>query len=357
MIQVDAIPESGLDRLEDRWSGVQKIRHEFAAEIDQMAAGLPQRPRKKLRSLGQWFRGPARFEDALNRPDVFAICFPLLKADSAGQDAVADIGDADLPQAVRAGFQTLAGHGAGRRRWFAVMLYPMLLLICVAVLGIGFSFWLARDFESMFTEFGIQLPAATRLTLSVAKLVRDGWMVGAFGLAAVALLCLVMNRRGRDRRPFGLTWTDQQLMNNRNVVASWAWHVSLLLESGLSQNDAINIAGGASGVAWLRRSSTTWTRRDQSVHSPGSPVRDRVILFLPKYELLNSVIEQPRSNGQMALLREVAAHYWDRDRSASDWWIEFLVAWFIWIVGAAIVLMVMSLFMPLLAVITGLTGF
>ena len=62
------------------------------------------------------------------------------------------------------------------------------------------------------------------------------------------------------------------------------------------------------------------------------------------------------SPGKIALLQQVADYYWDRNRSIGDWWIQWLVSAMLCMVGLLILMGVLSLFMPLLAIVSGLTG-
>lgn len=80
------------------------------------------------------------------------------------------------------------------------------------------------------------------------------------------------------------------------------------------------------------------------------------LLLNPKYHLAGCTLGLPESQGKIALMREVAAYYWDRNRNVGDWWIYLLNAFILWCVGLSIVFAIVSLFMPLIAIISGLTG-
>lgn len=101
-------------------------------------------------------------------------------------------------------------------------------------------------FEEMFVEFGIELPRSTKAVLELTQWVRQwgAWMLAwQVGLStAMALAYWIINRSGRNRRPGNLNWIDQQWMSTRNAMACWAWHLSLLLEAGIGQVKAEQIA-------------------------------------------------------------------------------------------------------------------
>ncbi len=139
-------------------------------------------------------------------------------------------------------------------------------------------------------------------------------------------------------------------MSTRNTVASWVWHLSLLLDAGLSSGEAIRTAGEASGELWLRRKSRDWSE------SQAMGTTRRPFFVSRKLQLANYAVQLPRSDGQIALLQETATYYWDRNRSVGDWWINWLVAFIVMVVGASVGLIVVALFSPLLAIVSGLTG-
>ncbi len=331
--------------LQERWEDVRKVRQELATELDRMATELPGEGRQQLQSLSRWFKGSAKFEDAIRRPDVLSLCLPLVKSN---QNSLTSAG---MAQAARLGFCSVSRYKAVSRHLFQVLFYPMMVLFVAALLWIGFSFWIAPEFQKMFREFGIELPAMTKLILWLAEWVRAGWWLTGiipFGMA----LFWILNRIGSDHRPGNLTWLDQRWMSTRNALASWAWHVSLLLQAGFSQKEAIETAASATANARLRRISfeVTGSRQLDSLGQTES------FLFDPKYDLLDCAMRMPNSAGKIALLQEVATYYWDRNRNIGDWWVRWLVAAMLWLILGAIVITVLALFAPMIAIVSGLTG-
>jgi type II secretory pathway component PulF len=343
----DKQPEQDHDpALKDRWENVLKVRQKFSAELDSMATDLPGVGRQQLRSLSRWFQGSAKFEDAILRPDVLAFCLPLVN--SAEQGSITSSG---MAQAARRGFCSVGRYQTVNRHLFRILLYPTLILFAACLLWIGFSFWIAPQFQEMFEEFGIELPRITRLVLWLAHAVRQWcWAILVFPVGVC--LCWILNRVGRDRRPANQTWLDQRWMSTRNAVASWAWHISLLLEAGLTQSAATRIAGTAAANSRLRRISFEVTGSRQ-LDALG---QEQPFLFDPKFQLLDYAMRMPESPGKIALLREVATYYWDRNRNVGDWWVQWLVAVMLWCILAAIVITVLSLFFPLVAIVSGLTS-
>ena len=343
--------------LQANWEAIQSKRESLVDALEQISDSFPNEGKKRLKSLSSWFSQPRDFEDALVRSDVLAVCVPLCK--SLQLDG--DLGDSDIATAVRVGFCSIGQNTAGSRQLLKALVYPAIVLLGAAMVAIFFSVFVIPEFERMFNEFGIELPAMTKFVLGFAKSVRTWGVILVIWLALVFGIVWYLNQISARRRPDGLGWLDLWMQSSRNALADWAWHISLLLESGLPQNAAIPKACRFAGKSWLRENSHFWAERSP-LNSPAgeallqNELRPMRFLTNPKYQLLDHALTVPNSDGKIRLLREVAMYYRDRNRNIGLWWIEWLVALMLWAIGAIILLLVVSLFSPLIAIISGLTG-
>ena len=329
--------------IKDRWEGIQRNRVEFANQIAGLADDLAGERSKQLRSISRWIRRPHELEDALQRPDVLAICMPLIKSPDDQQQML----PLELKLAARYGYCWVVRYTLINRRLARRFAYPILILAVALLMGILFSFWVAPQFEEMFSEFGIQLPEPTRLVLWAARFVRSWWWM----IFVVPVLVAVANWIWTigSNRSAGPGWINRRLMGTRLNLASWSWHVSLLLDAGMSESDACRYAGSVTGIRELRDVPERLDNR-QMGHSNGK------IMANSNFELLKQSIQMPLSEGKIAMLREVSAYYWNRNRNIGDWWIQWLGVVILWMVGACIFVAILALFMPLFAVVSGLSG-
>lgn len=332
-----------------RWEFVVRHRDEIAEELDRMAVEIPGPAREYLRSLSRWFHGPAEFESALNRPDVLAIGLSVMESreqiDSAGDDR-------ELRHAVRVGFLDSSFGLIGGRRLFSWMLYPILISLAALLLLIVFSLTIAPQFQEMFAEFGIELPHLTILVLGTCQFVQNWWPGLVLIPVLIGVLGLLSKFVGRDSRTGNISWIDRHLMSNRNACANWLWHVALLLDFGLSQDFAVSRASEASGNPWLKKIG----QRALPKNAPPSTSPEPQLLFYRRYALASQALKLAPSNGKVAMLREVATFYWDRNRYVGEWWVQWLNAFILWMVGLLVVIAIASLFLPLIAIVSGLTG-
>jgi len=342
----EAVPVEESKRvLKSAWSSIQENRESISAELKQLAERARGVNQSRIEDLRDWFAKPKSYEDALPRQDVLSVCLPLCSISSE-----------KISQREIAGACRIAACSAGRevtasRKILHALFYPLLVIIGASVLGVVFSFLIAPEFETMFGEFGIELPILTSSVLDSAKLVREwSWVLGLWFLGGL-LVAWILNRAARKNRPGGLGWIDSQFLTSRDALASWAWHLSLLLEAGIPQREAMLSAGLSANKSWIRRLSTKWSQQNPI------PPSDQAAFFPnKKYRLLDYALQIPASNGKVELLRETAEYYWDRNSNVAGWWTQWMVSFLLLMIGITILVLIMSLFMPLLAIVGGLTS-
>ena len=336
--------------LQTHWEAIQNKRQALAAVFDRMAESFPREGSKRLKSLSDWFSKARSFDDALIRADVLAVCLPLCRS----LESDGEISNSDIASAARIGFCTLGQNSSGSRQLLNALAYPAVVLLATGLVAIGLSKYVIPQFELMFEEFGIDLPATTIFFLESAKVIRN-WSFLLI-LWPILLLGIVgfLDRLTARRRPDGLGWLDLWTQSSRTALADWAWHISLLLEAGLTQPTAMRQAGRYAGKSWLRQSSKFWARSEKDSSPADGEALPKRYLSSSKYQLLDYALAVPNSDGKIQLLREVASYYRDRNRNIGLWWIQWLVTILLWAIGTIILVVIFSLFSPLISIVTGL---
>ncbi len=340
-------PETSL--LKERWRWIETHRREIATALNQLSNGMTRQDRILLRRLARWFCGNKGYETAIRRPDVLAVCLPFIRGDMSEKPC-----QADLERAVRIGFCSIGGTNFNRGRLLRLFLYPAIILAAMAMLTVFFSGAIIPHFESVFDEFEIELPRLTVIVFQIARLVRGSWMIVFGCLVGLAGFVLLMNLLTSGRRNVAESWLDQQFKTTRNAAAGWAWHLAMLLDSGLARTSAIEIAGNAQNNHWLKSACQTWLR-DQSA----SEVLDesaRSPAFAQRFHLIHATLGLDNRAAQADLLKEIATYYTAHNRTIGAWWVRWLVSFLLWVLVAAIVLVVFALYGPMVSLISGLSG-
>ena len=293
---------------------------------------------------------PTRDEILANR-DTLEMLLPLL---------VKHGGSVPVETSLRAGVKKIAGNHVYRRNWLPLFWYPALVVVLAFFVCVISSFTLAPQFEVAVLESakleiaqgGSSLPWETRFSLATASFLRAMWIpiTVVVCLAVVALWWI--NRRGRVFNRSGLGWWDDQSVSVRGAVAVWASHLASLLQVGVPQVEAFEIASREAPKLALRNLSLALAERDrfskQVQRRPYFPVR--------KYAMLDHALQMGPGSAKIASLREVAHYYQDRDRYVSTWWMAWLSTALLWLTGGLVFGIFMAIFLPLKGLITSLTG-
>lgn len=331
---------------EQRWQPAFEARDAFATIIDQLASEQSGSFRARVREISRFFKNDGTFESAIVRPDVIAFAAPLLN--STGHEPVSE---KHLTWAAENGMSSLYCQPTSVQRFFQLMIYPALLAVAGFGIYLGFAFFVAPEFEQMFKEFGIELPTVTNFILDSARVLRRfAWLIGTL-LVAFALFSVLWFFKPGLFVP-RLRSLERVFSNKRHIMADVALHAAQLRSMGLSSQQALTTATSVSTKSSLKL---------QTSPSPPDLTHDEPIDGLqmiesPAFALLSFAIQQPATEANNRMLFEVADCYRRRIVTVSDWWVQWLVFGFQWSIMACVGFLVLSIFMPLISIIGGLTG-
>lgn len=257
---------------------------------------------------------------------------------------------------------------ATNERW-SILVYPLLVLLLATLVLAFISIVIMPVFEQMFDDFGLTLPAPTRLAISVSHVMQSVWFWLLFATLLIAAV-VILGLRALDR----LRWlisgrADSRFSagySTRRSLGDLAWHTALLLEIGLGVETAVEIAGAASRKAPMRRESQDLARhfglataspnpQQSPLAVPQQPTGASWYLGVPCHLLTYALNIRRDDAHQSAMLREVAGLYWDREQTKSVWILSWLQPVAVLLISFAVGFVVLALFMPLVELITGLT--
>lgn len=300
-----------------------------------MASAQPRQIRHRVREVAKFFKRDGSYEAAIIRPDVIGFAQPLIA--SASEETPSD---EQLKWAAANGINSLDCQPSNLERFSQLMIYPAVVLFASVGIYVGLAFFIAPQFEQMFEEFGLELPAATNLLLGSARFVRSfGWLVAILmtAMLVLAFVWLLLPGAIISRIKF----LKNLFENKRRVMADLASHTARLRRMGLPANQAFAAANFAAGL---------------SNRKPDEVIGEAATIRTPGYHLLELALQQPVNHANDRMLVEVADNYRRRTTTIGDWWIHWLVYLLQCFIILGVLFMVASLFMPLFSIVSGLTG-
>lgn len=342
-IHSDALPP---DLLQSGWGAIQSSRLLIADEIEFRSEGLSGNFLNQANFARDFFRFDCTLEQAFCQPCILAIANPLAQfARTEG------LSPCNISTAIYQGFCTLSRHGSNHRSLIRIFLTPLMMALFVIFGGIFLSHFVILPFEQMYAEFGIMLPRVTAAVLAFARFVRYSTSIVLPIVFAIPPLFWTLNRIGKSRREPGMSHFDLLLVRRRPTIARFLFHYTLLIESGLEKTTSIEKAAEATGKRWL------WRRAKKIIGQDDKDSTNRRPFFSKsKFATADTALSMPRSRGQVAVAQQVATWYRDSSSGILEWWIQLMTPMCAAFILIGICVVVISLFMPLIAVISGLTG-
>jgi len=238
------------------------------------------------------------------------------------------------------------------RQWWLALAYPVLLGGLALTVLVLLSVFVIPLFREIFIGFDLQLPEFTILVLSIAQWISSGQIV-IWAAAIVAGLWLlprvtrlipesIRNWCG-DHSP--LCW------GRSTALARLSQFTADLLEAQLDPPQALRLAGQATGNSPIRRAADRAAKRVEAGGDFASS-SDRKQLTAT---ILHVLGQDSLPAARIHLLREISAGYAEKARRRLSWTRGILEPLAICAIGIVVGATVLALFLPLVALVQGLS--
>jgi type IV pilus assembly protein PilC len=238
----------------------------------------------------------------------------------------------------------------------SALIYPVAVIsIAVIVVGCLLKF-VVPIFSNLFASLDVALPLPTRIVMGLSDFVsRFWWVVFALGIGAVfAVKYMKKDPRGR------LLW-DSMLLKlpvfgmvlRKIAVARFSRTLGTLLTSGVSILEALTITAKTSGNAVLEMALMKVRKAIEEGRTIVDPLKESGVFP----NMVCQMIGVGEATGAMdAMLQKIADFYEDEVDAATRDMLAMLEPLLIAFLGVAVGGIVISLYMPLFAMIAKLAG-
>lgn len=304
----------------------------------------PGRRRRELRKLVGQLRGGATIDEICQSKNLAATWLPLLGGGPP-------LGSGRFLNDV---FTESSRENAARTQWARVIAYPLLvILIAIAVLVLLLVV-IVPQFSSIFDDFQMELPSLTEFVVNVSDEIRFHpariSLVLAGCLAAAYAMVRVLTTWGLPGELFRTltNGSSRQL----TVMAAFLCRLSESLNIGLPLSTALRLAGQSTGKPGLRGETELLAQNLEAGIVDNKPPWAS---GLPA-----SVVYALRAGAEgglnIRLLHELSEIYAERVRNRTNWSTGFLPQFSILFLAGVVAIVVLALFLPLISLISGLTG-
>jgi type IV pilus assembly protein PilC len=238
----------------------------------------------------------------------------------------------------------------------SALIYPV-AVVSMAVLIVGALLkWVVPIFANLFAGLGVSLPLPTRIVMGLSAFVGQFWwffIVGAVGL--------VFGIKYIRKDPRGKYWMDYGMLKmpiigmllRKIAVARFTRTLGTLITSGVPILEGLSITARTSGNAVLEEALMKVRKAIEEGRTIVDPLRECGVFP----NMVTQMIGVGEATGAMDnMLQKIADFYEDEVDSATKDMLAMLEPVIIGLLGVMIGGIVISLYMPLFALIGKLAG-
>jgi type IV pilus assembly protein PilC len=238
-----------------------------------------------------------------------------------------------------------------RRQVRSAMIYPTLILVFAVVVMLALVAFLVPVFEGVFKEFGGELPAITKISVMMSKIVTHYWwaMFATMGGVVFAFVKWKKSKWGRPqwdrfrlRVPMKIGALVQQI-----AVARWSRTLSSLIAAGVPLLLALEITGKTAGnivVEDAMEGVIASVKRGGTISEPLS----KTTVFPTMVNHMVGVGEETGALDQM--LSKIADFYDDQVEASVKMLTSIMEPIMILVIGSIVGFIVISMYYPMFTI-------
>lgn len=229
------------------------------------------------------------------------------------------------------------------------MTYPCVLIVVMIGVLIVMMTRIIPQFLKTFEEMGAELPFLTRCVMAVSNWFVDWWWLLTLILVLLVVGGVLFNRTSRGRHFFGFLARKAPVVGRltvRSACATFCRTLSLLLGSGLTLTDSLDLAASNMGNIYFEEAVRTVRSMVSEGWSLSTGLRE-VRLFPAMVYNMTGVGEE--TGDLQGMLGKVADYYDEEVKDATQRLLALMEPAIILIMAVFVVIIVLSIYLPMLS--------
>ena len=228
------------------------------------------------------------------------------------------------------------------------MFYPAGILAVALLVSSILLIWVIPQFESVFSNFGAELPAFTMMYVHASRfMVQWWWLVFGSIIGAVFAYLAVLKRSAKMRELLDRTLLRLPVIGNilhQSAIARFARTLALTFKAGVPLVEALDICAGATGSI-VYNNAIMKIRDDVAVGYQLNMAMNQVGIFPHMVTQMTSIGEEAGALDTM--LFKVADYYEQEVNNAVDALASLLEPLIMVIIGVMVGGMVIAMYLPI----------
>ncbi|TWT73436.1 Type II secretion system protein F [Posidoniimonas polymericola] len=275
-----------------------------------------------------------------------------------------------------------------KRKIKGAMIYPVIVVTVAVLILTGIMIWIVPAFKTIFTDFGLDLPAATVMLIAIADWVKEYWYLiptipTSIWLGVKLIRKFKQGRIGWDQFANKVPIFGQLV--EKNTLARTTRTLGTLVASGVPILEALNITRDTAGNAAFERmfqKISDAIREGESIAKPmkenatmglhpvtaffwaafvGGPIGLLIYMLKLRQPIVNdlvvNMVDVGEETGELdTMLYKVADVYDEEVAVLTDSLTKLMEPLLIIFLGGAVGFIVVALFIPLVSLIQNLSG-
>ena len=237
------------------------------------------------------------------------------------------------------------------------LMYPMFVLSVGVAIVIGLMVFVVPKFASVFQSAGSELPAMTKVLMSISDFFVNNLLLVLFTLVAapIAFFMYLFSPAGRKFKD-QLFWVLPIMgpIVRKNSLARFTKTLSYLLASGVNVTEALNNASTASNNYLVESSIQTAIARVERGQSIAQSISKEKIFP----HLLSQMISIGEETGKLdATLKKVSEFYEEQVKASASAIADMIQPIFIVVLGGFVAFVVIAMYLPIFKLAGAAGGF
>jgi len=234
------------------------------------------------------------------------------------------------------------------------MLYPVMVVLFTIGILTFIMLFIIPQFKDMFEEFGIELPLATQLLIEISNKVTQMWFLAPLIPITIVLFISITCKFKAGRMGWHLFLLKLPVLGKlveKSNLARTTRTLGALISSGVPIIEGLSITRETAGNAMFEK---VYSKVTDSVSGAW---------YLLNYkkpvveDLVVNMVSVGEETGELdVMLYKVADYYEEEVEQLTEGMLKMIEPAMIIFLGLIVLFIVASLFMPLISIISGLTG-
>lgn len=228
------------------------------------------------------------------------------------------------------------------------LFYPAMILVVAFLVSTILLVWVVPQFEEVFTSFGADLPAFTKMVVGLSRFMVSWWLPIVI-VIVVAVVGTIMAYKRSPKMQHGLDRAILkvpvigQIMHN-SAIARFARTTAVTFKAGVPLVEALGIVAGATGNK-VYEESVLRMRDDVSVGYPVNMAMKQLNLFPHMVIQMTGIGEE--AGALDAMLFKVAEYYEQEVNNAVDALSSLLEPMIMVFIGTIVGGLVIAMYLPI----------